>query len=257
MDKDRRLYARFTLGFPNHPKILILSDAAFRCLVEATLWSREQEKDGFLARRLALAKWSLAALQELCTNDDENPSLVEREEGWYIHHYAEHQETKADIEARRERNRTNGQKGGLAKAKRGAKRVGKPATSDSVSENVAEKEEEKHNSTTAYAVVERARKRAHRLPDNWLPDETVIKQMSVEHPHVDLRAEHAKFVDYWQAKSGSNATKHDWNATWRNWIRRAAENHTPAPVLRAVGSTVDDKVNGWLELANTPGRELE
>lgn len=139
--KDSRLYAKFTLGFPNHPKILILSDAAFRCLVEATLWSREQEKDGFLARRLALAKWSLEALQELCTNDDQNPSLIEREEGWYIHDYADHQETKADVEARRDRNRINGQKGGLAKAKRTAKRLAKPIGTNLVSEKLAEEEE--------------------------------------------------------------------------------------------------------------------
>lgn len=139
--KDPRLYAKFTLSFPSHPKILILSDMAFRCIVEATLWSREQEKDGFLARRLALAKWPLEALQELCTNDDENPSLIEREEGWYIHDYAEHQETKADIEARRERNRTNGQKGGLAKAKRTAKQVAKPSPTNLVSEKLAEEEE--------------------------------------------------------------------------------------------------------------------
>jgi hypothetical protein len=141
-DKDRRLYAKFTLSFPSHPKILILSDTAFRCLVEATLWSREQEKDGFLARRLALAKWSLDALQELCLNDPDNPSLIEREEGWYIHDYAEHQETKADIEARRERNRVNGQKGGLARGKRNAKRLAKPTPSNKVSENEAEEEKE-------------------------------------------------------------------------------------------------------------------
>lgn len=139
--KDPRLYAKFTISFASHPKILILSDAAFRCLVEATLWSREQEKDGFLARRLALAKWSLDVLQELCTNDDENPSLIEREEGWYIHDYGEHQETKADIEARRERNRANGQKGGLAKAKRTAKQLAKPKPTNLVSEKLAEEEE--------------------------------------------------------------------------------------------------------------------
>lgn len=139
--KDPRLYAKFTLTFCDHPKIMILSDSAFRTLVSATLWSRAQEKDGFLARRLALAKWSLADLQELCNNDDENPSLFEREEGWYIHDYAEHQETKADVEARRERNRINGQKGGLAKAKRTAKRLAKPVPTNLVSEKLAEEEE--------------------------------------------------------------------------------------------------------------------
>lgn len=47
-------------------------------------------------------------------------------------------------------------------------------------------------------------------------------------------------------------------ATWLNgdcWLSEALPN---PPLLRAVGSTVDDKVNGWLDLANTqPGRELE
>jgi hypothetical protein len=145
MTKDSRLYGKFTLGFPNHPKICILSDAAFRCLVEVTLWSREQETDGFLARRLALAKWSLDALQELCQNDDANSSLVEREEGWYIHDFAEHQDTKADIDARRERNRAAGQKGGLARAKRRAKPPAKRKASESLSENVAETESEAEN----------------------------------------------------------------------------------------------------------------
>jgi hypothetical protein len=142
--KDGRLYGKFTLNFPDHPKIMILSDSAFRCLVSATLWSREQQTDGFLARRLAVAKWSLADLQELCTNDDDKPSLIEREEGWYIHDYAEHQDTKADIEARRERNKLAGQKGGLAKgkrtAKRGAKQPVSAVLSEVVSENLAEKE---------------------------------------------------------------------------------------------------------------------
>lgn len=142
MGKDQRLYGKFTLNFPSHPKILILSDTAFRCLVEATLWSREQQTDGFLARRLAVAKWSLDALLELCSNDTDNPSLVEREEGWYIHDYCAHQDTKADIEERRERNRIAGQKGGLAKGKRSAKRPAKPTASEKVSENLAEKEKE-------------------------------------------------------------------------------------------------------------------
>lgn len=140
--KDQRLYGKFTLDFPRHPKIAILSDAAFRCLVEATLYSRDQLSDGLLARRYALATWGPDVLAELCSNDDENPSLIETEKGWVIHDYAEHQDTKADIEARRERNKLAGQKGGLAKAKRAAKRGAKQVASKSLSENVAETETE-------------------------------------------------------------------------------------------------------------------
>ncbi|MDD9333336.1 MAG: hypothetical protein PV354_06640, partial [Bartonella sp.] len=32
-----------------------------------------------------------------------------------------------------------------------------------------------------------------------------------------------KFRDYWQAKSGKEAKKVDWSATWRNWYRREIE----------------------------------
>ncbi|URM86521.1 hypothetical protein PBI_HILLTOPFARM_80 [Mycobacterium phage Hilltopfarm] len=142
MAKDSRLYGKFTLDFPRHPKIAILSDAAFRCLVEATLYSRDQLSDGLLARRYAIATWGLDVLTELCNNDDENPSLIEVEKGWLIHDYAEHQDTKADVEARRERNKAAGQKGGLAKAKRTAKRPAKRPASKTLSENVAETETE-------------------------------------------------------------------------------------------------------------------
>jgi hypothetical protein len=71
--------------------------------------------------------------------------------------------------------------------------------------------------------VSSATARGTRLPDGWEPHTDVIAQMRSDHPRVDLKAEHAKFTDYWQAKAGRDARKADWNATWRNWIRRAAE----------------------------------
>lgn len=242
MPKDHRLYGKFTLDFAENQKVLPLSDGAFRCLVEATLWSRKHETDGLLPTRLAIAKWSPEVLEELATNDPHKPSLVPVENGWLIHDYAEHQDTKAEIDARRERNKLNGQKGGLAKSKH----VGKRVASKSVSENVAEEEEEKH-STTAKAVVE-PRKRGTRITADWLPSEAAIAAMRDECPTVHLQAEHRKFVDYWTAKAGRDGVKLNWDATWRNWIRRAAENSS-SRLTSASGSTVDDKVNGWLDLA--------
>lgn len=117
MPKDDRLYARIALDFADHPKVMPLSDAAFRCLIEATLWSRKQMTDGFLSKRLALARWSLEVLLELASNDPEKPSLIEVENGWIIHDFAAHQTTKSEIEALREARKAAGRKGGLAKAK--------------------------------------------------------------------------------------------------------------------------------------------
>jgi hypothetical protein len=43
-----------------------------------------------------------------------------------------------------------------------------------------------------------------------------------------VRLEGEKFRDYWCAKSGRDASKRDWEATWRNWIRNA---RAPAAVV--------------------------
>ncbi|BAD54863.1 hypothetical protein [Nocardia farcinica] len=65
---------------------------------------------------------------------------------------------------------------------------------------------------------ERPRKRATRLPDGWMPSEDTIAWAKREHPNVDLRRAHEKFTNHWLSKSGKDATKVDWNRTWRNWI---------------------------------------
>lgn len=256
MPKDNRLYGRFALNFPRHPKIAILSDAAFRCLVEAILYSRDELTDGFLASRYAIARWGLEVLTELTLNDDDNPSLIQVEKGWVIHDYAEQQDTKAEVEARSARNKANGQKGGIARGQRVAKR---PA-SDSLSENLAETETETETTNVVGQVGKAPRKRGTRLSADWIPSEQAIAAMKTECPTVNLQAEHRKFVDYWTAKAGKDGVKLSWDGTWRNWIRRAAETTSARASLKVVNgssSAVDDKVNGWLDLANSSGRELE
>jgi hypothetical protein len=62
--------------------------------------------------------------------------------------------------------------------------------------------------------------RGTRLPPDWKPvgetkDWTLAQGISRDEANL----EYAKFKDYWNSKSGKDATKVDWNATWRNWIR--------------------------------------
>jgi hypothetical protein len=40
---------------------------------------------------------------------------------------------------------------------------------------------------------------------------------------LDIHATLDKFRDYWRAKAGKDATKHDWQAAWRYWCRNSAE----------------------------------
>jgi hypothetical protein len=38
-----------------------------------------------------------------------------------------------------------------------------------------------------------------------------------------IGVEAERFVNHWTPKSGRDATKRDWEATWRNWISNAME----------------------------------
>jgi len=82
-----------------------------------------------------------------------------------------------------------------------------------------------------------------RLPDDWQPSE----------PGYDgaTAATLAKFRDYWRAQPGAKGRKADWDATWRNWCRRDAEQPKPKlhtlpqheqdrRILAAVGLRFDD-----------------
>lgn len=66
--------------------------------------------------------------------------------------------------------------------------------------------------------------RATRLPGDWLLPKSWGEWALAEFPHLThefIRQEAGKFRDYWCSKP-KDATKLDWEATWRNWIRKAA-----------------------------------
>lgn len=67
--------------------------------------------------------------------------------------------------------------------------------------------------------------RATRIPDGFQPTEEMRAWFVAEQlpAVIDGRVEHAKFVDYWTACPGAKGRKLDWPATWRNWMRTAAE----------------------------------
>ncbi|MDK1489774.1 hypothetical protein QN219_06855 [Sinorhizobium sp. 7-81] len=63
------------------------------------------------------------------------------------------------------------------------------------------------------------KRRATRLPEGFVPDWTFAAGEGFG--RAEAEAEFEKFRDYWSAKAGREATKLDWPATWRNWIRNA------------------------------------
>jgi hypothetical protein len=63
--------------------------------------------------------------------------------------------------------------------------------------------------------------RGTRIPDTFMLTSEMRTYASEKRPDVDCPLETEKFVNHWRAATGRNATKLDWNATWRNWILNA------------------------------------
>lgn len=68
------------------------------------------------------------------------------------------------------------------------------------------------------------RKRGSRIPEPFLVSADMRRWAADEVPTVDVDAATRAFVDYWRAESGTKATKVDWTAAWRNWLRRDQTN---------------------------------
>lgn len=162
--KDDRLFIRITLDFFENPKVFPLSPAAKLAFIEMIAWSARTHTDGRIRQRLALAMWTPEIVEELLDSDPERPLLVEGENDYFIHDYAEHQQTTADIEAVREARRAAGRKGGLAKAAaqkgvsskkvaKASKPLAKPAEKENEKENYKKKGERKTRTTVAAPVA--------------------------------------------------------------------------------------------------------
>lgn len=67
------------------------------------------------------------------------------------------------------------------------------------------------------------RKRGTRIPDDFAVTVEMVTWAKTNAPNVDGKRETEKFINYWRAKTGAQATKLDWPATWRNWLMTAQE----------------------------------
>ncbi|CDF86354.1 conserved phage protein [Pseudomonas knackmussii B13] len=89
-------------------------------------------------------------------------------------------------------------------------------------------------------------KRGTRLPADWtLPDDWLAWALSErpEFGEAAMRKVGESFGDHWRAATGKGATKLDWQATWRNWVRNQ---RIPIGVQRAgpsLGSRPSNFVN--------------
>lgn len=70
--------------------------------------------------------------------------------------------------------------------------------------------------------VARAGARGERLPEGWhpTPEPALVQRLGGQE---QAAREFERFTDYWRAQPGAKGRKADWQATWRNWLRKAAD----------------------------------
>jgi len=95
---DDRLYVRIDHGMPDNPKIVGLSDSAFRMYIEAICWCSRQRTNGAIPDAMLRKLGSKRSSNELVT-----AHLIERGgDDWTIHDYLSHQRSTNEIDKLRE-----------------------------------------------------------------------------------------------------------------------------------------------------------
>jgi hypothetical protein len=215
MSSDR-LFFKLHNGFPEHPKAFELSDKAFRQLIEAWCYCSRNLNDGKLTKTQFSKLFSAKSRKELLTVG----FVKESGSGYEMHDYLEHQQSAEDVENRRMARAVAGSKGGKAKANGLANAKQTPEQTPSKSVADTDTDPDIDPNTPANAGV-RPRKRASRISEDFSVTPEMRLWASSKAPGADLATETEKFINYWVAKSGKDATKLDWAATWRNWILNA------------------------------------
>lgn len=235
----------------------------------AGTWSSQEETDGFIPEYLleelcgtpALAGilvrvglWEHVTGELLETYSERNANVNGTyrdpdEPGWQFRKWSDYNPLKSELDEKREAERIR--KANYRKSQARPKNVptghpeGHQAESnppDPTRPDPLPKGKEREGSASAAPP----KKKGHRIPEGWMPDGDLITTMASECPHVDQQMEHRKFVDYWAAQPGAKGVKLDWNATYRNWIRRASEN---AP---RTGNRSTDRMRAGYEAMSGP-----
>lgn len=233
-------------GFHGHPKTLDLSLAAVGLWAMAGSWCAKYLTDGRVTDRVLTR---MGGTPEIAAELVDAGLWIREASGYRFHEWDEYQRTKEQVEAERaaarsRMNKVRATKKGVSESTLSDVRPNSDGTtaerSDEQPPNVRENFERgseevriapspplpptvSSNEETVLGAQKRATKTGTRIPADFAVTPEMRDWAKANTPHVDVDAELPKFIDYWTAKSGRDATKLDWPATWRNWMRNAAE----------------------------------
>jgi hypothetical protein len=233
-------YSKIEHGLYENPKIVGLSDAAFRAYVESILYSGKHLTDGFLDQRIVRRMWGEDVAAELCSNDVNNPSWVVVEGGWQIYGYCERQTSRADVDAVRERKRAAAN--ARWEAKRDAERMhGASAVQCTTDANGmpdididTDIDIDIHNTPTG------AKAKETRLPKDWAPSKThydIARERNIDlMEQAELFRLHAETHDRHAAR---------WNAAFTTWLKKSRPGTARVSVDNPAAFRINGKKPAW------------
>ena len=76
-------------------------------------------------------------------------------------------------------------------------------------------------------------------PDNWTPSDEVLEYLLIQYgSEVDIHYEKEQFIDYYKS---NGVLKADWDACFRNWIRRSIQFANARGQTKTFNSPYDSK----------------
>jgi len=106
----------------------------------------------------------------------------------------------------------------------------------------------KHKNTKDTKVY----KKGSRLPEDWEPTQS-DREFCFEMYGNGWGSELERFKDYWKGVPGQRGVKLDWDATWRNWIRTAADDTKKTPYSKAKVSNRETALEALARVASDEG----
>jgi hypothetical protein len=218
----------------DHRKVRKAGTSAMGLWVLSGSWSAAHLTDGWVPREVALRYGTERQAERLEASGLWVAGDVDDEPGWFFHQWTDHQPTREQVQLRRknaaERQASWRQKKQETAGSDDPSRVDKDvsngvshAAPDPTRPVPKEREQKKTPSSSP------AQQRGQRIPADFTVSPAMVDWAREKTPLVG-RTETENFIDHWTAASGRNATKRDWVAAWRTWMRNAqttAERHQP------------------------------
>lgn len=222
----------------------------------AGTWCAQEESDGFIPDYVieelcgtpAMCKhlvqaglWTPAThldpTSEGARDDLEGSSSENGVSGWQFKNWAKYQPTREKLERDRENARIRQERHRMSRRDNGVTEVD---VTESHPRESGAPDPTRPDPTNTEAKASGARKRGTRIPDDFQVTPEMVAYAREKCPNVDGALETEKFINYWTAKTGKDATKLDWVATWKNWMLRAQGS---APAAQPVPNRSEARLN--------------